>query len=236
VSEAVRDARAAGLGRISVDLIYGTPGESLDDWRVTLDAALALEPDHVSAYSLIVEPGTALARRITRGELAEVEPDQQADMYLMAEEAFSRAGLRWYEVSNWARTDDQRCEHNLSYWRGDDWWGFGPGAHSHVAGVRWWNVKHPRAYAERLASGSSPAQARELLDTDTRRVERVLLEVRLSEGLDAAELDAAGTEQAVSCVSEGLLEPDAWASGRAVLTVRGRLLADLVVRRLLVDA
>jgi putative oxygen-independent coproporphyrinogen III oxidase len=235
VADAVREARAAGLGRISVDLIYGTPGESLDDWRVTLDAALALEPDHVSAYSLIVEPGTALARRITRGELAEVDADQQADMYLMAEEAFSRAGLRWYEVSNWARTDDQQCEHNLSYWRGEDWWGFGPGAHSHVAGVRWWNVKHPRAYAERLASGSSPAQARELLDADTRRVERVLLEVRLGEGLDTAALDAAGTAQGVSLVSEGLLEPDAWASGRAVLTVRGRLLADLVVRRLLVD-
>jgi oxygen-independent coproporphyrinogen-3 oxidase len=235
VTEAVRDARAAGFERISVDLIYGTPGESLDDWRVTLDAALALDPDHVSAYSLIVEPGTALARRITRGELAEVDADQQADMYLMAEEAFGRSGLSWYEVSNWARTLGQQCEHNLSYWRGDDWWGFGPGAHSHVAGVRWWNVKHPRAYAERLASGSSPAQARELLDADTRRVERVLLEVRLGEGLDAAALDAAGTAQGVSLVSEGLLEPDAWASGRAVLTVRGRLLADLVVRRLLVD-
>jgi putative oxygen-independent coproporphyrinogen III oxidase len=235
VVEAVRDARAVGFERVSLDLIYGTPGETLDDWRTTLDAALALEPDHVSAYSLIVEPGTALARRIARGELAQVDDDLQADMYQAADEALRAAGLRWYEVSNWARTPQQRCAHNLSYWRGDDWWGFGPGAHSHVSGVRWWNVKHPRAYADRLAAGKSPARAREVLDGATRQVERVLLEVRLSEGLDAGQLSGAGCGEAELLVGEGLLEANAWASGRVVLTARGRLLADLVVRRLLVD-
>jgi oxygen-independent coproporphyrinogen-3 oxidase len=233
VAEAVREARAAGFERVSLDLIYGTPGESIDDWRVTLEEAVALEPDHVSAYSLIVEPGTAMARRIARGELDPVDDDLQADMYSMADETLSAAGLRWYEVSNWARSQEQRCQHNLGYWRGDDWWGFGPGAHSHVGGVRWWNVKHPRAYAERLASGSSPASAREVLDPATRHLERVMLEVRLSEGLEASALSGPGCSHAEDLVADGLLASDAWRAGRVVLTGRGRLLADLVVRRLL---
>lgn len=236
VEQAVSDARTAGFESVSLDLIYGTPGESLDDWRVSLDTALALEPDHVSAYALIVEEGTALARRIARGELPPVDDDVQADMYLLADELLTAAGLEWYEVSNWARSTAQQCQHNLGYWHSDDWWGFGPGAHSHVGGVRWWNVKHPRAYAERLASGSSPAHARELLDTEARRVERVLLEVRLSEGMAAGVLDDAGSAEASLMVAEGLLQADAWASGRLVLTTQGRLLADLVVRRLLADA
>lgn len=236
VEQAVSDARTAGFESVSLDLIYGTPGESLDDWRVSLDTALALEPDHVSAYALIVEEGTALARRIARGELPPVDDDVQADMYLMADELLTAAGLEWYEVSNWARSTAQQCQHNLGYWHSDDWWGFGPGAHSHIGGVRWWNVKHPRAYAERLASGSSPAHARELLDTEARRVERVLLEVRLSEGMAAGVLDDAGSAEASLMVAEGLLQADAWASGRLVLTTQGRLLADLVVRRLLADA
>ena len=235
VAQAVSDARTAGFKSVSLDLIYGTPGESLDDWRVSLDTALALEPDHVSAYALIVEEGTALARRIARGELPPVDDDVQADMYLMADERLTAAGLEWSEVSNWARSTAQQCRHNLGYWHSDDWWGFGPGAHSHIGGVRWWNVKHPRAYAERLASGSSPAHARELLDTEVRRVERVLLDVRLSQGMAAGVLDDAGSAEASLMVAEGLLQADAWASGRLVLTTQGRLLADLVVRRLLAD-
>lgn len=235
VQQVVAEARSAGFDSVSVDLIYGTPGETLTDWRTSLEAALALDPDHVSAYALIVEPGTALARRIARGELVAVDDDLQADMYLLADQLLGAAGLPWYEISNWARSPLQRCRHNLGYWHSDNWWGFGPGAHSHVGGVRWWNVKHPRAYAERLASGSSPALAREVLDAETRRVEQVLLEVRLATGLDTEVLDAAGRSQAATMVDEGLLEATAWASDRLVLTLQGRLLADLVVRRLLAE-
>jgi putative oxygen-independent coproporphyrinogen III oxidase len=232
----VAAARDAGFDQVSLDLIYGTPGESVDDWRRSLDAAVACEPDHVSAYSLIVEDGTALARRVRRGELPMPDEDDLADKYVVADEMLTAAGLGWYEVSNWARdaNGDARCRHNLGYWRGADWWGVGPGAHSHVGGVRWWNVKHPRAYAERLAAGVSPAHGRELLDDATRRMERVLLEVRVREGLAGDVLDAAGRSAVPTLVAEGLVEPGPWeADDRVVLTRDGRLLADLVVRRLL---
>lgn len=223
-------ARAAGFEQLSLDLIYGTPGESNDDWEQTLEAALACAPDHVSAYSLIVEDGTALARRVRRGELPMPDDDDLADKYVQAEERLVAAGLGWYEVSNWARDDAARCRHNLGYWAGADWWGIGPGAHSHVGGVRWWNVKHPAAYAGRLAEGVTPAHAREVLDPETRRVERVLLEVRLRSGLAVEVLDEAARGALPGLVADGLVEdrPD-----RVVLTLRGRLLADGVVHRLL---
>ncbi|MBF4163375.1 radical SAM family heme chaperone HemW [Nocardioides acrostichi] len=233
VPAAVRWAREAGFEQVSLDLIYGTPGESMTDWLESVDAALACAPDHVSAYSLIVESGTALARRVRRGELPMPDDDDLADKYLAADERFAAAGLGWYEVSNWARDDAARCRHNLGYWRGGDWWGVGPGAHSHVGGTRWWNVKHPAAFAARLAEGLSPALAREVLSADDRLVERVLLETRLVDGLGPELLgllpvaDAAGTLQALA--SRGLLEP---AGDRWVLTQRGRLLADAVVREL----
>jgi oxygen-independent coproporphyrinogen-3 oxidase len=142
------------------------------------------------------------------------------------------AGLDWYEVSNWARPGGA-CRHNLAYWRSDDWWGVGPGAHSHVGGLRWWNVKHPAAYAERLAAGASPAHARERLDAAARRMERVMLGVRLAQGLDVAELDAPGMAVLQREVDAGLVNPTALARGRVVLTLAGRLLADGVARRLL---
>ena len=224
--EAAAQAFAAGFEQVSLDLIYGTPGESDDDWRASLDAALAAAPTHVSAYALIVEDGTRLGRQVARGLLPAPDDDVLADRYLLAEQALS--GLGWYEVSNWG----EPCRHNLGYWRGDDWWGVGPGAHSHVGGVRWWNVKHPAAYADRLAAGHSPAAGRELLSAEDRRVERVLLEVRLRDGLPLDVLRPAGAAAASRCVADGLLEPDAHAAGRAVLTLRGRLLADAVVRDL----
>ncbi|WP_028655771.1 radical SAM family heme chaperone HemW [Nocardioides sp. J54] len=229
----VAAARAAGFDQVSLDLIYGTPGESAEDWATTLEAALACAPDHVSAYSLIVEDGTALARRVRRGELPMPDDDDLADKYVQGDERLAAAGLGWYEVSNWARDDAARCRHNLGYWAGAGWWGIGPGAHSHLGGVRWWNVKHPAAYAARLAAGDSPAHAREVLDEETRRVERVLLELRLREGLDPALLDDAGRDELPGLVDEGLVEPAALAAGRVVLTRRGRLLADGVVHRLL---
>ena len=185
VPQVVAWAREAGFEKVSLDLIYGTPGELLDDWlRSSVESALACEPDHVSAYALIVEDGTQLARRVRRGEVPMTDDDDLADKYLLADELLGAAGFGWYEVSNWARflSFEQWCEHNLLYWRGGDWWGVGPGAHSHVGGVRWWNVKHPSAYAERVAAGRESALAREVLDGETRRVERVLLETPACRG------------------------------------------------------
>ena len=228
VPDVVSWARAAGFEQVSLDLIYGTPGESVADWEASLAAALACEPDHVSAYSLIVEAGTALARRVRRGELAMPEEDDLADKYDVADRRLGAAGLRWYEVSNWARDDAARCRHNLRYWTGGDWWGVGPGAHSHVRGVRWWNVRHPAAYAERMAAGVSPALAREVLDEETRRVERVLLELRLRDGLPLAVLEDLSAID--DPVERGLVSVE---GDRLVLTAPGRLLADAVVRDLL---
>ena len=228
--QAVAQAYAAGFEHVSLDLIYGTPGESPTDWSTSLDAALAAEPDHISAYALIVEQGTRLAARIRRGELAMTDDDDLADKYLIADERLTAAGLSWYEVSNWARDPGARCRHNLTYWRGRHWWGIGPGAHSHVGGLRWWNVKHPAAYAARIARGESPAAGRERLDAEQRRVERVLLETRLAEGLDLALLSPTERRRVPDLVGCGLAEsrPD-----RLVLTLRGRLLTDGIVRDLL---
>jgi len=229
---AVEEAKQAGFEHINLDLIYGTPGESEQDWQVSLDAAVAARPDHLSAYSLIVEEGTALARRIARGELPKPDDDLLADRYVQADEALTRAGFAWYEVSNWARSRQARCRHNELYWTGADWWGIGPGAHSHVGGVRWWNVKLPAAYAARLDAGTSPAHARELLDSRARHYERVLLGLRLADGLPLRELTPNGRRAAGRYVTYALLDRGAHAAGRAVLTLRGRLLADAVVRDL----
>jgi len=226
-------ARAAGFDHVSLDLIYGTPGESDHDWRASLEAAIGAGPDHVSAYALIVEPGTRLAGQVARGELAAPDDDALADRYLVADDLLSAAGLDWYEVSNWALDDDARCRHNLGYWRGADWWGIGPGAHSHVGGTRWWNVKHPAAYAQRLAAGQSPAHGREVLDDEARHAERVLLELRLADGIPLDVLGPTAMPAAARLVTDGLLDSVAFDDGRAVLTLRGRLLADGVVRGLL---
>ncbi len=235
VPQAVRWAREAGLA-VSLDLIYGAPGESLADWRTSLDAALACEPDHVSAYALVVEAGTAMAAKVRRGELPLPDPDDEAAQYELADAVLADAGYRWYEVSNWARTPADACRHNLAYWRGDDWRGAGPGAHSHVGGVRWWNAKHPAAWARRLAAGESPAVGREVLDDEARDVERVLLGVRLAEGLPLDAVPGAGRGAVGRLVADGLLEPPGAGPApaqRLVLTLRGRLLADAVVRALL---
>lgn len=230
VPDVVAWARQAGFDQLSLDLIYGTPGESLEDWATSVEAALACAPDHVSAYSLIVEEGTALARRVKRGELPMPDEDDLADKYVLVDERLSARGLGWYEVSNWSKDDASRCRHNLLYWTGGDWWGVGPGAHSHVGGVRWWNVKHPAAYADRIGSGHSPAHAREVLDEDSRRVERVLLELRLREGLPIGVLDAHGRAAVPDLVERGLLTEH---GDRLVPTRTGRLLADAIVRGLL---
>lgn len=231
---AVQWAREAGL-KVSLDLIYGTPGERMKDWSASLDAALSLQPDHVSAYALIIEEGTRLAARIRRGEVPMIDDDDHADKYELAEAMLRSAGMSWYEVSNWARTDSDQCRHNLAYWTGQDWWGAGPGAHSHVGGVRWWNVKHPSAYAQRIAAGTSPAAGRETLDDDARYVEDVLLRSRLAEGYPTEDLRHEGRRAVAGLIADGLVEPEAAFSGTVLLSGRGRLLADAVVRRLLPD-
>ncbi|MDQ0743187.1 putative oxygen-independent coproporphyrinogen III oxidase [Clavibacter sp. B3I6] len=233
IAPVVRGARAAGL-EVSLDLIYGTPGETLDDWRASLEQAIAQEPDHLSAYALIVEPGTKLARQIRRGEVPEPDEDLQADMYELADRLLGEAGYEWYEVSNWAR-GGRRSRHNLAYWQGHDWWGVGPGAHSHVGGVRWWNVKHPAAYADRVLAGASPGAGRETLDDATREVERVLLGARIRDGLAIPTLTAEGRRQVAGLIADGLVDARAALAGTLVLTLQGRLLADAVVRRLLED-
>jgi len=230
---AAAEARAAGFAHVNLDLIYATPGETDDDLRASLDTALGAGVDHVSAYALIVEDGTALARKVSRGELPTPDDDVAAQRYEMIDDVLGTAGFAWYEVSNWATTPAAACRHNLGYWLDGDWWGLGPGAHSHLDGVRWWNVKHPARYAARFAAGESPQAGREVLTGAERHAERVMLRLRLAAGLPLDLLDAAGRAEAERAAADGLLAPDALAAGRAVLTRRGRLLADGVVRELL---
>ena len=238
VPAAIEAAKAAGLAT-SVDLIYGAPGETLEQWRESILAALSMEPDHVSAYALIVEPGTKLARQIRSGELDEPEEDLQADKYELADQLLKDAGFKWYEVSNWAKEAagvENASRHNLAYWQGQDWWGYGPGAHSHFGGVRWWNQKHPSAYSASLTSGKSPAAGREVLSERTRLEERILLEVRIYEGLSvdlAKTVSKHAVELIAGFIADGLIEPGAAINGQIRLTLKGRLLADSLVRKLL---
>lgn len=232
VPRAVAAAGTAGL-QASVDLIYGTPTETLDDWRESLTAAIDLGTDHVSAYALIVEEGTAIERRIRRGELPAIDDDYHADAYELADSMLSGAGFDWYEVSNWSRGVAARSRHNLAYWTDADWWGYGPGAHSHIGGTRWWNVKHPAAYAERVGAGLSPGLEREILTPEQRHDESVLLGSRLRDGLDLAHLSSTERTRVAELIADDLVDGAAAIGGRLVLTLTGRLLADLVVRRLL---
>lgn len=226
---AAREAMAAGFEHVNLDLIYGTPGESDDDLLRSVDAAIEAGVDHVSVYALVVEGGTALARRVRRGELAAPDDDVLAHRYELADARLSAAGLTWYEVSNWSRPGGQ-CRHNLGYWDRGQWWGAGPGAHSHVGATRWWNVKHPNAYAQLLAGGTLPVAGFERLDAEALHTEDVMLRIRLRQGLSLEQLDVAERERARTLVADGLLVAD---GDRLVLTDRGRLLADAVVRTLL---
>lgn len=229
--QAAREALAAGFSHVNLDLIYGTPGESDEDLRQSVEAALSVGVDHVSAYALVVEDGTALARRVNRGEIARPDDDVLAHRYELLDGWLSAAGLRWYEVSNWSRRDGE-CRHNLGYWNGGQWWGAGPGAHSFVGDIRWWNVKHPLTYAERLGRDQDPVADFERLDGRDRHVEVVLLCIRLRDGLPVSALTAPEQQRAANAVTDGLLTRN---GDRLVLTDRGRLLADSVVRQLLDD-
>ncbi|MBJ7340903.1 radical SAM family heme chaperone HemW [Mycolicibacterium sp.] len=226
---AAAEARAAGFEHVSLDLIYGTPGETDDDLSRSVDAAIGAGVDHVSAYALVVEQGTALARRVRRGELPAPDDDVLASRYELLDARLSAAGFDWYEVSNWSRPDGE-CRHNLGYWDGGEWWGAGPGAHGYVGATRWWNVKHPNAYAQSLAQGRLPIADSETLDDATRHVEDVMLRLRLRSGLPLNVLSAGEVRRVDTAIADGLVDRVA---DRLVLTDHGRLLADAVVRDLL---
>ena len=234
VAIAVDIAKSLGY-RTSLDLIFGAPGESLSQWEQTIRQVIELDPGHLSAYSLIVEPGTKLARQINSGELTEPDEDLQADKYELADNLLAEAGYSWYEISNWSKTEDLKSNHNLAYWSGQDWWGYGPGAHSHLGSVRWWNHKHPLSYANLLEKNVSPAAGREQLDRETAALERILLESRTSAGMSIEQIKKLqpGSELAISqLIADGLIEGSQAIAGKLLLTLKGRLLADAVVRAL----
>lgn len=231
VPRVIQSARDAGL-EVGIDLIFGTPGETVEQWQQTVRDVLEWQPDHVSAYSFIVDPGTALAGRIERGELPGIDDDLQADMYSAADEALSAAGYEWYEICHWAKRPSLQSVHNRSYWTAEDWWGIGPGAHSHVGGVRWWNVEHPTAYFQRVSDGVSPALAREVLTEDQQRVERVLLGLRMRDGIPTDAVDGVKAPLIAEFIGRGLLDGRQALAGRLMLTDAGRLVADHLVREL----
>lgn len=225
-------AKEVGFSEISVDLIYGTPGESLADWQTSIDAALALPITHISAYALIIEEGTKLAAQIKRGEVAQVDDDLTAEKYLVADKAFTAAGFEWYELSNWAKSGSL-SKHNLAYWLGDNWWGAGPGAHSHLNGKRFWNVKHPNLYKERVLANQSPVADSEVLEELQIESERLMLSLRLPSGVDKQSLNELQLADLSSYVESGHLDQANWNQGRATLTLDGRLIADRILRQIL---
>ena len=228
VKKAVDMARAAGFESISVDLIYGTPGESLDDWRDTVTTALSLDIDHISAYALIVESGTKLAAQIKRGDLTMPDDDLMADMYLLVDQLCQAKGLSWYELSNWSKPGHE-CRHNIAYWENKNWWGLGPGAHSHIDGKRFWNVKHPTAYKQKLFASESPIADSEELTSDQIAVESIMLGIRMREGLEIAALSSAQIERLTNYAESAYIEIT---DNRVVLTPTGRLIADRIVREI----
>lgn len=244
VPQVVEWARAHGLSS-SLDLIYGTPGETLADWQTSLDAAVAMNPDHISAYALVIEEGTRMHTQVTRGELPQPTDDDEAAKYELADAVLAQAGYEWYEISNWSRPGNQ-CQHNRAYWQDYDWWGLGPGAHSHLGDARLWNTKHPLRWAAQIASGQLPVAGHEVIVPENRELERIMLGIRLREGLPLASLGeswgepetpAGRTPSALvpvvgQLLSQGLLEPAPALRGQAILTLKGRLLADTVTRAL----
>ena len=226
-------AKEVGFDHISVDLIYGTPGESLNDWQVSINAALALPIDHISAYALIVEHGTKLARQVNSGEITMPDDDETAEKYRMADDSFSKAGFTWYELSNWARPGGE-CRHNIAYWQNSEWWGLGPGAHSHIENSRWWNVKHPNSYRAKITANETPIQEREELSLDNQRTENLMLAIRMNAGIELKNLSEEQCVAAEKYVGSEHLDLEKWERGALVLTQSGRLIADRIVRELLV--
>jgi oxygen-independent coproporphyrinogen-3 oxidase len=232
LAQATTWANEVGISEISVDLIYGTPGESITDWQTSIDSALALPITHISAYALIIEEGTKLAAQIKRGEVPEVDDDLVADKYLIADKAFKEAGFDWYELSNWSKPGSE-SKHNMAYWNGDNWWGAGPGAHSHLNGKRFWNVKHPNLYKERIQNKQSAVADSEVLKKDQIESERLMLLLRLPSGIEKQTLNQIQLSELSEFVESGHLDRANWNLGRASLTLNGRLIADRILRKIL---
>ena len=232
VGEVVSAARTAGFNSISIDLIYGTPGETLSDFEESIDFALALPIDHLSAYALIVEQGTKFGAAVRRGEIVMPNDDETAEKYLHLDRKMSEAGFEWYELSNWSKPGHE-CRHNQAYWESADWWGLGAGAHSHVAGERWWNIKHPKSYIDLIVAGKSPAAGSEKLSSDDQTVENLMLHIRMRSGIALAKFTPMQREILSDFYRRGLFIPEKWDVGLAVLSLEGRLLADQVVRELI---
>ena len=232
LAQATTWANEVGISEISVDLIYGTPGESITDWQTSIDCALALPITHISAYALIIEEGTKLAAQIKRGEVPEVNDDLVADKYLIADKAFKEAGFEWYELSNWSKPGSE-SRHNMAYWNGDNWWGAGPGAHSHLDGKRFWNVKHPNLYKERIQNKQSAVADSEVLKKDQIESERLMLLLRLPSGIEKQTLNQIQLSELSEFVESGHLDRANWNQGRASLTLNGRLIADRILRKIL---
>lgn len=232
LAQATTWANEVGISEISVDLIYGTPGESITDWQTSIDSALALPITHISAYALIIEEGTKLAAQIKRGDVPEVDDDLVADKYLIADKAFKEAGFEWYELSNWSKPGSE-SKHNMAYWNGDNWWGAGPGAHSHLNGKRFWNVKHPNLYKERIQNKQSAVADSEVLKKDQIESERLMLLLRLPSGIEKQTLNQMQLSELSEFVESGHLDRANWNQGRASLTLNGRLIADRILRKIL---
>ena len=233
VNKSVELARKTGFDHISVDLIYGTPGESIADWEISVNSALSMAIDHISAYALIVEAGTKLSNQVKRGEVIMPADDETAEKYRIADDLFASAGFNWYELSNWAKPGGE-CRHNINYWNGSNWWGVGPGAHSFLGNERWWNVKHPSAYQERIDSGLSPKLAGETLTLENRNDEKIMLQIRLVDGIDRNSLTSVQNASAAKYLESDHISHTHWSQGRVVLTQSGRLIADRIVRELMV--
>ena len=225
-------ASEVGFKEISVDLIYGTPGESKSDWQKSIDTALSLPITHISAYALIIEEGTKLAAQIKRGEVDQVDDDLTAEKYLMADNAFTKFGFNWYELSNWSKVNSE-SKHNLAYWLGKNWWGAGPGAHSHLNGKRFWNVKHPNLYKQKIDANESPVADSEDLKELQIESERLMLSIRLPSGVEKNTLNEQQISDLSGYVESGHLDKGDWDNGRATLTLNGRLIADRIVREIL---
>ena len=232
LSQVTKWASEVGFEDISVDLIYGTPGESLADWQFSIDAALALPINHISAYALIVEDGTKLANAIKRGEIENVDDDLMAEKYLLADQAFTAAGFTWYELSNWSKSGGQ-SEHNIAYWMNKNWWGVGPGAHSHLNGMRWWNVKHPNLYKSKISGNESPKLDQEILEPLQIESERLMLSIRLPSGISKDSLSSEQVKTLEPYLDSGALDLDKWGAGSVSLSLTGRLIADRIVREIL---
>ena len=222
VGPLVSEAKHLGY-EVSIDLIYGAPGESLESWKSTLLSAMELGTDHISAYSLIVEPGTKLERKIRKGEVPATDEDLNAAKYELATEMMASAGLRWYEVSNWGKPS----RHNSAYWVSQDWWGYGPGAHSHLAGNRFWNQKHPASYQSALNEGLAVAGREELTPTQ-RLEEELMLGLRTISGVPRTLVRDLNIEPSriAKAIAQGYLD---LVDDRLVVSIKGRLVVDRLV-------